>query len=234
MAEVFDDWPDRYDRWFETPIGRLVRECEGRLRRELLAPEPGERILDVGCGTGVFTVDLLAAGAEVAGLERSLPMLRRLREKAVGLLFQSVQGDIRALPFPGAAFDKAISVTVVEFLADAAGAVAELFRATRPGGTIVVATLNALSPWAARRKIAAAEGHPIFQHVHFRSPEELAALAPNPPLLRTAVHFAKDEDADRARAVEAEGRAQELLTGALLVARWVKPHGPALAERGPL
>jgi len=74
MAEIFDDWPDRYDQWFETPIGRVVREAERQLLRDACVPGSGERILDVGCGTGVFTLDFLAAGAEVTGVDLSLPM----------------------------------------------------------------------------------------------------------------------------------------------------------------
>ena len=56
---LFDTWPDRYDSWFATPIGRLVRLYEARLLLAFLEPQPGERILDVGCGTGIFTDDVL-------------------------------------------------------------------------------------------------------------------------------------------------------------------------------
>lgn len=59
MAEIFDEWPERYDQWFRTPIGRLVREEESKLILEMLRPGHGERILDAGCGTGVFTLDML-------------------------------------------------------------------------------------------------------------------------------------------------------------------------------
>ena len=222
VSEIFDDWPDRYDQWFETPIGRVVREAERRLLRDAYFPGSGERILDVGCGTGVFTVDLLAAGAEVTGVDLSLPMLRRLAHRAGEYPFRPIQGDMRALPVTDAVFDTAVSVTAIEFLPDARGAVAELFRATRPGGSIVVATLNALSPWAARRRVAAAEGHPIFRHVHFRTPDEVAALRPSAPRIRTAVHFLKSEDPDRARDIETDGQARGLMTGAFLLAHWVK------------
>ena len=46
MTEIFDDWPEKYDQWFETPIGRLVKKYESELVLEMLRPERGERILD--------------------------------------------------------------------------------------------------------------------------------------------------------------------------------------------
>ncbi len=223
MTEIFDDWPEKYDQWFESSIGRLVREYEGRLFLEMTRPGQGERILDVGCGTGIFTLDLLAAGSRVTGLELSLPMLRRAGKKAAGRPFHMVQGDMRALPFADASFDKAVSVTAIEFLEDARGGIAELFRVTRPGGLVVVASLNSLSPWAARRKAAAKEGHVIFRHACFRSPADMAALVPLPTSIRTAIHFQKQDDPDRAREIEKDGDLRCLDTGAFVVARWKKP-----------
>jgi len=222
MAEIFDDWPEKYDQWFETPIGSLVRQYESRLLLEMTHPVRGERILDVGCGTGIFTVALLNAGARVTGLELSLPMLRRAGQKTSGLPFHMVQGDMRGLPFADRSFDKALSVTAIEFVEDARVAVAELFRVTRPGGIIVVACLNSRSPWAVRRKAAAKEGHSIFRHARFRSPEEMASLAPVPALVRTAVHFQKHDDPERAKGIERNGEGQGLDTGAFLVVRWEK------------
>jgi ubiquinone/menaquinone biosynthesis C-methylase UbiE len=223
MAKIFDEWPEKYDQWFETPIGKVVREFESRLLLELVRPCRGERILDVGCGTGIFTLDLLAAGSRVIGLELSLPMLQRARKKAVGRPLHMVQGDMRRLPFPDSSFDRTVSVTAIEFLEDARAGVDELFRVTRPGGHVVVASLNSLSPWATRRKAAAKEGHTIFEHVRFRSPAEMAELAPLPALIRTAVHFQKQDDLDRAREIERHGDARGLDTGAFLVVRWEKP-----------
>jgi ubiquinone/menaquinone biosynthesis C-methylase UbiE len=223
MAEIFDDWPEKYDQWFETPIGSLVREYESRLLLEMARPARGEQILDVGCGTGIFTLDLLAAGARVTGLELSRPMLRRAGKKASGLPFSMVQGDMRGLPFADRSFDKSVSVTAIEFIEDARAAVAELFRVIRPGGCIVVACLNSLSPWAVRRKAAAREGHSIFRHARFRSPEEMASLAPFSAIIKTAIHFQKHDDPERAKGLERNGEAQSLDTGAFLVVRWEKP-----------
>jgi ubiquinone/menaquinone biosynthesis C-methylase UbiE len=223
MAEIFDDWPERYDEWFETPIGKLVREYESRLVHDMVRPGNGELILDVGCGTGIFTLDLLGANALVTGLELSLPMLRRAGRKAAGLPFHMVQGDMRMLPFIGNSFDKTISVTAIEFIEDGRGAVAELFRVTRPGGLVVVATLNSLSPWATRRREAARQGDSIFRHARFRSPEETASLAPGPARIRTAIHFQKHDDPEQAPAIERNAEAKGLLTGAFLVVSWEKP-----------
>ena len=91
----------------------------------------------MGCGTGIFTVDLLAAGSKVTGLEISFPMLLRAGKKAGGRPFRMVLGDMRRLPFANGSFDKTVSVTAIEFLdEDAWVAVAEMFRVTRPGGLV--------------------------------------------------------------------------------------------------
>lgn len=224
MAEIFDEWPEKYDQWFTSPIGRLVKEYEGRVLLDLARPSQGEAFLDVGCGTGIFTLELLAAGARVVGLELSLPMLRWARKKAAGRSFQAVQGDMRWLPFADGSFDKTVSVTAIEFIEEARSAVAELLRVTRPGGRVVVASLNSLSPWAARRKAAAKEGHALFEHARFRSPAEMATLAPFSATVKTAIHFEKAEDPDRARAIEQDGNARGLDTGAFLVVAWEKPR----------
>ncbi|MEN6441216.1 MAG: class I SAM-dependent methyltransferase [Syntrophobacter sp.] len=224
MAEIFDEWSEKYDQWFETPIGRLVREYESRLFLAMARPLEGESILDAGCGTGVFTMDFLECGSRVTGLELSLPMLRRAGKKAAGRPFRMVQGDIRNLPFADESFDKTVSVTAIEFIEDAREGVAELLRVTRPGGLVVVASLNSLSPWAVRRKAAAQQGHAIFEHARFRSPAEMGGLLPLPCSVGTAIHFQKHDDPERAMEIEQAGEVRGLDTGAFIVARWEKPR----------
>jgi SAM-dependent methyltransferase len=114
-------------------------------------------------------------------------------------------------------------VTAVEFIEDAKGAVKELFRITKPGGIIVVATLNSLSPWADRRKEAGKKGHSIFKHAVFRSPEEVAALSPVEGVVQTAIHFQKEDSPEVARRLEMDGQERGLKTGAFVAARWIKP-----------
>ncbi|MFH1043866.1 MAG: methyltransferase domain-containing protein [Pseudomonadota bacterium] len=222
-GQLFDEWPEKYDQWFTTTIGSLVKKVEGELLLDLLKPARGERILDAGCGTGVFTQDIHIPGSTVLGLDVSLPMLIRARQKARAASFQVSAGDLLNLPFRDRCFDKTVSVTALEFIPDGQRAVSELFRVTRKGGFIVVATLNSLSPWAMRRKEEARKGHTLFQKIIFRSPDELASLAPVRGTVRTAVHFLKEEDPDRAAEIELDGRQRGLNTGAFLAVRWVNP-----------
>jgi len=222
MAEIFDHWVKKYDQWFETPMGRLIKGYESKLIFRMLAPEPGELILDAGCGTGIFTEDIIETGARVVGLELAFDMLRRAVTKCSGQTFHSVIGDIQRLPFADASFNKAISITAIEFIQDARRAVEELFRVTKPGGCIVVATLNSLSPWAQRRKEAAQKGHPLFKHAIFRSPDEIKSLSPVEGIVETAIHFEKNDDPDVARKIEKSGSEKGLNTGAFLAARWLK------------
>ncbi len=222
-AQLSDEWPDRYDRWFETPIGSIVKDCEMKLINELLAPKAGELIVDAGCGTGIFTLDTLASGACVAGLDLSWPMVRRAAGRLASLPFNTLVSDMLALPFGDDTFDKAVSVTALEFIEDARSAVKELFRVTKSGGIVVVATLNRLSPWAARRKKEADEKETIFSNAFFRSPEELLALTQVPGFARTAVHFQKYSDPELAAESEDKGRQTGLQTGAFVAVRWQKP-----------
>ena len=219
-SSPFDTWTEPYDRWFTTPVGRLVYAYESELLLELLDPQPGERILDAGCGSGIFTGEVLDRGATVVGLDLSLPMLGAARRRHARTRFFGLCADLSALPFADASFDRVWSMTAIEFIADAAPALAELERVTRPGGTIVVTTLNSLSPWAEERTRKGQAGHELFSRVFFRSPDELRALIKPNCVLRTAVHFGKEDPVDQVPALEQAGRLAGSDRGALLAVQW--------------
>src|SRR5574340_691955 len=131
VQHLFDDWPERYDRWFATPLGRAVLRHEGNLVLDLLRPTSGDLILDAGSGTGIFTREFLRRGAEIVGIDISLAMLRRAEERTTDYPHRWVAADMLRLPFADAAFAKAVSVTALEFIADERQALAELFRVTK-------------------------------------------------------------------------------------------------------
>ena len=218
--EIFDDWPDRYDGWFETPIGRLVKKYETDVLLEMLQPRQHEKILDVGCGTGVFTIDVLSAGADVTGLDLSFPMLKSAVRKLPEISFAGVVADMTALPFADQSFDKTFSMTAIEFVNDIQKAIDELNRVTRKKGIVVLTTLNSLSPWAERRIGEGRKGHSLFENMTFRSPEEMAGLVGVPSKMKTAIHFLKDDEPEEAEKIEKEGAEKGSDTGAFLALSW--------------
>lgn len=221
-SELFDQWPERYDEWFATPIGALVKKYETELLMEMLNPCPDENILDVGCGTCVFTQDVLSCRSQVVGLDISWPMLTKAAEKTQHYPFAGAVGDMVSLPFADESFDKVYSMTALEFVSEGERAVAELNRVARKGGTIVLTTLNSLSPWAERRKKAAQKGHSLFQSMIFRSPVEMARLVPGKSTIKTAIHFLKSDDPQRVPEIEEKGSLLAKDTGALLALSWLK------------
>lgn len=223
-SQLFDTWPELYEKWFQTPIGQLVQTLETELILNLSAPRQGDFILDAGCGTGLFTRFMISQGARVVGLDVSLPMLVAAKHRLPRTTFMPLLADIQALPFADNRFDKTISITTIEFVQNGIKAVSELMRVTRPGGAVVVATLNRLSPWAARRRKEAMEKpDSIFRHAIFRSPAELLALAPITGEVRTAIFFNKKDHPTIARQIERKGRSGRWMTGAFVAACWHKP-----------
>lgn len=101
---------------------------------ELLDPQRGERILDVGCGTGQLTAEIARYGAQVVGLDSSVDMLSDARKNFPELAF--VLGDASQFDFPEP-FDAVFSNAVLHWVKNADGAVASIARALRPGGRFV-------------------------------------------------------------------------------------------------
>jgi hypothetical protein len=86
----------------------------------------------------------------------------------------------------------------------------------------VVATLNSLSLWALRRRAKAEKGHTIFEKAIFRSPDELLYLVPFKGVAKTAIHFQREDDPEKAVIIEHEGQSKNLRMGAFVGVRWQK------------
>lgn len=96
-----------------------------RLRAHL-GVRPGRRYLDLACGTGNYTAGLAPPSGAIIGLDQSVRMLARAREKAAAGFWAC--GDARRLPFADATFDGAVCTLAVHHFADVAAAFAELHR----------------------------------------------------------------------------------------------------------
>jgi ubiquinone/menaquinone biosynthesis C-methylase UbiE len=129
--------------WVEAPHPIITRE---RLRA-VLRPEPGERLLEIGVGTGYYSLEL----AEWAGPEGRLELfdlqqkfldhvLRSAEERGLRNLL-ATRGDATALPYEDASIDAVVLTAVLGEIPDRAAALREIRRVLKPGGRLVVGEL---------------------------------------------------------------------------------------------
>jgi SAM-dependent methyltransferase len=102
----------------------------------------GQRVLDVGCGTGVVAITAALKGAKVSGLDLTPELLERARENARigGLDIDWREGDVEQLPFADGEFDVVLSQFGHMFAPRPEVATAEMLRVLKPGGTIAFST----------------------------------------------------------------------------------------------
>jgi SAM-dependent methyltransferase len=129
--------------WVEAPHPLITR---ARLR-EILDPKPGERILEVGPGTGYYTLDVaewVSPGGRVDVLDLQQDMLEHTMRSAGERGLANVtptRADATSMPYEGATFDAAYLVTVLGEIPDQDAALRELARVLKPGGRLVVGEL---------------------------------------------------------------------------------------------
>lgn len=148
--------------WVQPPHPFITR---ARLR-EALEPQPGELILEVGPGTGYYTLDMaewVAPTGRVDIFDLQQEMLDHTMRRASERGLQNIrptQGDARQLPYNDGTFDAAYLVAVLGEIPDQNTALRELARVLRPGGRLVVGELfgdpHWVSPAALRRQGEAA------------------------------------------------------------------------------
>jgi ubiquinone/menaquinone biosynthesis C-methylase UbiE len=122
-----------YERMMGT-WSRLV----GDVFLDWLAPRPGLRWVDIGCGSGALTERLIerCAPAEVQAIDPSEGQLAFARQRPAARVAEFRQGDAMALPFPNGKFDAAVMALVIFFVPDPFRGVAEMARVVAPGSTV--------------------------------------------------------------------------------------------------
>jgi ubiquinone/menaquinone biosynthesis C-methylase UbiE len=132
---AFDRAVADYDRTRALPPGAM-RKVVSLLTAELGEHQP---CLEIGVGTGRLALPLAGAGIRMVGLDLSMPMLRRLVEKAGGTPpFPVATGDAIALPFRARSFGAAMASHVLHLIPGWQAALAEFARVVRPGGTLLI------------------------------------------------------------------------------------------------
>jgi trans-aconitate methyltransferase len=135
-----------------------------------LAAQPGERILDLGCGDGTLTEQIAAAGASVVGIDASPEMVAGAKKRGLDARVL----DATKLPFDGE-FDAVFSNAVLHWIADADAALGGVFRALKPGGRFVGefgGHTNIAAIAVAMRAVFARHNLPYTRHWYYPSDEE--------------------------------------------------------------
>lgn len=127
----FDVAAEAYDRF----MGRYSIQLAPQMA-ELAGVRGGQRVLDVGCGPGSLTAELVSrvGPAAVSAVDPSEPFVAAARARNPGA--EVLQASAERLPFPDQAFDAALAQLVVHFMADPVAGLTEMARVTRAGGVV--------------------------------------------------------------------------------------------------
>lgn len=116
------------------------RRNEAALIFALLKPTTNEKILDIGCGDGVWYNELRKKGDDVIGIDLSSRDLEKLKERAdkMGIVPNVFNANAQKMPFNSASFDKAYSISTFEHIENDEETFSEVSRVLKPGGSFVI------------------------------------------------------------------------------------------------
>jgi 2-polyprenyl-3-methyl-5-hydroxy-6-metoxy-1,4-benzoquinol methylase len=165
--------------WQGLPEGLEPSDFELRRRFLLDRVHAGERVLDVGCGEGRFTAELVRAGARALGVDVAEEPLRRARARHPQLDVRLIDGE-GSWELDDASFDVVWAGEVLEHVLDTAAWLSEARRVLRSGGSLLLSTpahgRAELLRLALSRRAFAAHFDPLGDHVRFYSRETLTEL----------------------------------------------------------
>jgi len=174
---IFDSCSYEYDEWYKTDMGAFVDKVETEAAFLLLNPKEDEKILDIGCGTGNFSLKLASLECDVAGIDVSEKMLEVAKKKAsetgYDICFKNMSGNL--MNFNDDTFDKIICMAVFEFVENPEELYSNMLRVLKPNGTIVIGTIQKGGLW---EKLYSSEAFKdtIYSYATFKSAEELISL----------------------------------------------------------
>ena len=184
----------KYEQWFSTPQGAFALEQEKRLLDAMLAgwPRRCRKLVEIGCGTGIFLHLLWEMGFDVTGVDSSPVMLKAARER-FGNRAALHLGNGELLPFEDNEFDFAVVWSVLEFAADPLALLREAVRVAEEG--VLVGFLNRHSLYyrshGPNRGRDDEEGHTLSRAHWFSWPEIrrmlVSATGRKPVLIRSVL-----------------------------------------------
>jgi ubiquinone/menaquinone biosynthesis C-methylase UbiE len=210
----------RYEDWYQRREGREALKLERDLIERFLESRPGERLLDIGCGTGMHLSWFQDLMLHITGLDASPYMLDRARRR-LDSGADLHRGRAEDLPFEDNEFDLSTMLNTLEFVEDPQRAVAEAIRVTRR--RIVLGVLNKYALMSMHRRLKGLLVDTIYRHARFFSVWQLKELVQNvigpSPIRWGTVLFFPLRLVQVTRVVEGHSLFQQNPCGAFIVMR---------------
>jgi len=175
---VFDKTAPGYDQWYKTKLGSFADKVETCLAFRLFTPEKGMKVLDVGCGTGLFSIRLAEVGFKLTGIDVSQEMLEIAKDKAKrkNLEIDFREMGVYKLDFVDESFDAVFSMATFEFVKSPQKAYDEMFRVLKKGGKILIGIINRDSRWGVLYMSKSVRENSVFKYADFKTIEEIKGL----------------------------------------------------------
>lgn len=223
----FDSFAKDYDSWYLSKLGKFVDDVEKNLLQELADFSKGDNVLDIGAGTGTYSIWLGKKGLDVTALDQSTEMMKVAKDKAdkEGLDINWILGDAHNLPFSDNTFDLVISVTAIEFMDNPKRVLEEAMRVLKPKGKLIIGVLTKDSPWGELYQAVAKEDPSnLFAKAHLYTEEEIADLLPYSYSIKRGLYIEPKQEfnLDEANKIEMENQREQAARAGYYVIRWEK------------
>ncbi len=166
----YNEIANKYDQWYDTPLGKQIDEWEKKLFRLHLEKLKTKQLLEIGAGTGHWTQFFAENDFSVTGIDIADKMLEQAKRKNIpNAHFEIISAE--SLPYDNESIENIAAVTSLEFIANQEKAVSEIFRVLKPGGYFIVGGLNAQASLQKSR-----QSDPVFKNARFFTPKSLFQL----------------------------------------------------------
>lgn len=224
---MFDRSAEDYDGFYKTALGDFVDKIEKDLMKEIARPKPGEKALDLGCGTGNYTFWLYEQGCSVIGIDISKKMLDTAKIKKHADKVAFLHGDIACLPFEKETFDLVIGNIVLEFTEKPKEIVKEAMRVVKKGGRIVFGFIGKESAWGRKyEEKGKRDEMSVFYHARFFTVDEIKKLYEvGPDDIKYGLYVTEREFSETKEAFELEKKRRRTYPpeqAGYIAAKWVK------------
>ncbi|WDV48224.1 methyltransferase domain-containing protein [Clostridiaceae bacterium M8S5] len=224
LMAIFDSEASSYDSWYDTKLGAFVDKVESNCAMSLFEFNNNDTILDIGCGTGNFSIRLAQTGAKVIAIDISDEMLNIARQKSkeMGLDIEFYNMDVYNLDFDDGTFDGVFSSAAFEFVKKPVEAMDEIFRVVKDKGSILIGTINKNSHWGNLYQSDYFQQNTVFKHSILKSREDLEKIKPeNLVCIKECLFVPPDIDESNIT-IEKENEYSQNHNGGFLCALWKK------------